>query len=372
MGDSMKYKVAIVVPVFDLHQVSSRGVGVLLRNFSKALAKASICDVYCMYTPHWECPGFNKITKITEDDIQNPDFLRDSEYDFIFGDYDKKKYYYNSELRHSHSPMYREAVVRTPFEMLVKKIFDKSRLVTKAQKEEYLKNIAHLDIMLANSVIARNDYIEFGGISPEKVYVATPGINVVDDFSYTPNSVCTFGISAVTFALKGGYTFLHALYRLKKYSDNFKAKIVYPSFKKNSVLDWYIRLLGLHNHVEFLPFQGDMTKFYQSIDCLVSPSREDTFGLVVLEAMANSRPVIISNRCGAVDIINEGENGWVFEYNNKTDDNLAGKLKYFVQNYKNLSEIAKNSYETAKKYNLDFYAEQLQNIFAEAKKKKSV
>ena len=42
-------------------------------------------------------------------------------------------------------------------------------------------------------------------------------------------------------------------------------------------------------------------------------SRFDTFGMVVLEAMAAGLPVLISGYVGARDIVREGENGFVVE-----------------------------------------------------------
>lgn len=47
-------------------------------------------------------------------------------------------------------------------------------------------------------------------------------------------------------------------------------------------------------------------------DLLVLPSRWDGWGLVVNEALAAGVPVIVSDRCGASDLIREGVNGYVF------------------------------------------------------------
>lgn len=61
-------------------------------------------------------------------------------------------------------------------------------------------------------------------------------------------------------------------------------------------------------HVEV----GEMPRMYAMADIFVLPSLEETWGLVVNEAMASGLPVIVSERAGAsVDLVVDGENGYV-------------------------------------------------------------
>ena len=46
-------------------------------------------------------------------------------------------------------------------------------------------------------------------------------------------------------------------------------------------------------------------------DVLVLPSRPDSFGRVVGEAMATGLPTLVSEHVGAKEVLTEGENGWV-------------------------------------------------------------
>jgi phosphatidyl-myo-inositol dimannoside synthase len=54
-------------------------------------------------------------------------------------------------------------------------------------------------------------------------------------------------------------------------------------------------------------------------DALVLPSRWDGWGLVANEALSVGVPVVISNRCGAADLIHTGVNGWVFHSEDMLD-----------------------------------------------------
>lgn len=51
---------------------------------------------------------------------------------------------------------------------------------------------------------------------------------------------------------------------------------------------------GLGQRVHFLGSLSDMTAAYQAADGLAHPTREDTFAMVVLEAMAHGLPVVVS------------------------------------------------------------------------------
>jgi len=61
--------------------------------------------------------------------------------------------------------------------------------------------------------------------------------------------------------------------------------------------------LGIASNVCFAGVQTDMVRTYAAGDVLVMPSRMDTFGLVVLEALAAGLPVILTERVGAVDVV---------------------------------------------------------------------
>lgn len=64
-------------------------------------------------------------------------------------------------------------------------------------------------------------------------------------------------------------------------------------------------------------------------DILVLPSRGDGWGMVVNEAFLAGIPVIVSDRCGAADLICHGVNGYVFP--SEDTDELRSCLRAFTQ-----------------------------------------
>lgn len=68
------------------------------------------------------------------------------------------------------------------------------------------------------------------------------------------------------------------------------------------------------DNLHFIDFQDKevIKKWYQLADIFVLPTREDIWGLVVNEAMAQGLPVITTDKCIAgLELIDNGENGYI-------------------------------------------------------------
>jgi len=70
--------------------------------------------------------------------------------------------------------------------------------------------------------------------------------------------------------------------------------------------------LGLAANVRLTGFWKDVPSLMQALDILVLPSRAEAFGLVLLEAMANAKPVVGSNSGAIPEVVRQGENGLLF------------------------------------------------------------
>jgi glycosyltransferase involved in cell wall biosynthesis len=75
---------------------------------------------------------------------------------------------------------------------------------------------------------------------------------------------------------------------------------------KSSILSRYVQLLGYTEPQRII-------MLLQSSLALLLPSYEEQFGIVVVEALANSIPVIISEQCGAGDLVDTTINGFKLE-----------------------------------------------------------
>lgn len=69
--------------------------------------------------------------------------------------------------------------------------------------------------------------------------------------------------------------------------------------------------------------------YYQAADVFVTPSRADTWGVAVLEAMAFGKPVLCSRYVGTREMVSDGENGFVFDPFDPSQ--LADCMSKFIQ-----------------------------------------
>ncbi len=67
--------------------------------------------------------------------------------------------------------------------------------------------------------------------------------------------------------------------------------------------------LSIRPNVTFLPFTGEVPQFMSALDTFILPSYAETYGLVVIEAMAMGCPVIATNAGGVPEIVQDGKTG---------------------------------------------------------------
>ena len=92
-------------------------------------------------------------------------------------------------------------------------------------------------------------------------------------------------------------------------------------------------------------------------DLLVLPSRWDGWGVVVNEALSVGIPAVVSDRCGAADLIENGKNGYVFPSGPSGDaDALRAALRSFLSSKWEWSALRARSAEVGDKISVEAVA----------------
>ena len=108
-------------------------------------------------------------------------------------------------------------------------------------------------------------------------------------------------------------------------------------------LESLVKKLNAESIVSFLGVkpQPYIAEHLADYDLFVQPSRWEGFGLTVAEAMAAKVPVIVSEGQGPAEVTCGNLYGWTFENGNA--DDLAAKIKYIYDNYKEAMDKANSA-----------------------------
>jgi glycosyltransferase involved in cell wall biosynthesis len=155
-----------------------------------------------------------------------------------------------------------------------------------------------------------------------------------------------------------------AMYYLSKKHEN--VKLIFDGEGPREKLVALSRKLGVENKVLFWHSRSDaeLAEVYAACDVFVFPA-QITWGLAVIEAMAASKPVLVSNKCGSSEIIQNGVNGIVVEASNPKD--MATNIEKLINSTELQKKIGENAYEYARK-NLSWkiYAKNMETVFQRA------
>lgn len=118
---------------------------------------------------------------------------------------------------------------------------------------------------------------------------------------------------------------------------------------------------GTHtNFVGYLAGQ-ELASAFASSDAFVFPSRTETLGLVLLEAMAAGCPVVAARSGGIPDIVEDGVNGYLFD---PTDENGAiVATRSLLAQTETREMIRQNARHEAERWSWSSATKQLQNYY---------
>lgn len=236
--------------------------------------------------------------------------------------------------------------------------------------------------------ILLNDYIGYN-LRILQIYPYIPNNRYINDNTfdmvYKKEFInCLFITSQ--FGLKSGYEIIEAFKKL----ENKKIKLTIISDKNNINKDTIKKIEKMDN-IKLLDFNlqyNELEKIYAENDILLHPTRQDSFALVVLEAIKAGLAVLATDLYAIPEMVEDGKNGYLVDckfyffnkkdnlpnpkvwnnrkktiYNNYLDENIINfiveKLLYLYERRDILRKFRINSFEKSK--NENFSEESIKN-----------
>ena len=180
----------------------------------------------------------------------------------------------------------------------------------------------------------------------EMVYLGTEakdidmGIVAKLQKKYKANGEFIVGIVGRIEESKGQHKVIEAIQKLKDL--NIKALIVGSAMEASylDALKLRVKDIGLEEKIAFTGFTKNVHEYMQIFDVNVLATENETFGLVVIEAMVNKVPMIATNKGGPLEIIENGVDGLFFD--GRSSD-LAKKIKLLYTDNEVLHQIKENA-----------------------------
>ncbi len=180
---------------------------------------------------------------------------------------------------------------------------------------------------LAVSHLAREIFLREYPVDPDRVPVIHPGIDpgaVTERGGKTerretsrryglPEAAPLIVFASMNFDIKGLAFLLAGLGRIKSLHPEQDFHLLVVGGDDRQKYEEEARAARIGDRVTFTGAvsREELTRIYAAGDLYAMLSKFDTFGMVVLEAMAKGLPAVVSGNVGAKDLIREGENGFV-------------------------------------------------------------
>ena len=119
--------------------------------------------------------------------------------------------------------------------------------------------------------------------------------------------------------------------------------------------------MGLKENVILAGYRSDIPDVLNAADIFVFPSFHEGMPVSALEAMACGLPIICSEIRGNVDIIREGDNGYLFQPSDV--ETLARKLEYLLDDAEKRKVMGLKNKEIVKDFSLESVTEELKRIY---------
>jgi glycosyltransferase involved in cell wall biosynthesis len=204
---------------------------------------------------------------------------------------------------------------------------------------------------VSNHIVKVLKILEIPAEKIELVYNGIPPVISGKDNLLPRTSVLNFAIIGQVVPWKGHMILVEAVEKLKQRSiHNFKV-LVYGNDATDFGMELKkrIQMNDLEKQFEWKGFVTNQEKVYANCDVVIVPSLSgEPCSLTIIESMSRGKAVIVSNRGGNPELVEDNINGMVF--NAKNSSELADRIEYLINNKAMITTFGTSARERTLKY----------------------
>ncbi|TWT59495.1 glycosyltransferase family 4 protein [Rubinisphaera italica] len=118
--------------------------------------------------------------------------------------------------------------------------------------------------------------------------------------------------------------------------------------------------LGVQKQVHFAGVQSEVASYYGAADFFILPTLYDPFPNSILEAMASGLPVLTTMKCGAAEIITDGESGYLLD---SQDESSLGTALKKCSTREHCLTMGKQARKTVEPFTIDAMQQNLTTLY---------
>ena len=191
------------------------------------------------------------------------------------------------------------------------------------------------------SEATKEDLVKFGSKKP--IHVILPSIEQIEKINSNTNTLQFVCIGRLVF-YKNIEILIRAFSHIKKSEPNVNLILIGEGPHK-PILKKLVDELKLENNIIFKGFVTDREKIQiiSESNSLLFPSLCEGFGLVILEAFSQAKPVLVSKIRPMSDIVHHGKTGFVVDPQDELD--WTSKILEMIKNPTSSEEMGNNGFK---------------------------
>ena len=236
----------------------------------------------------------------------------------------------------------------------------KKSLVIGVSHNYSYKHLKKCDYVITLTDELKKHLIKYG--IEERKLLSLPNMITIEH-SYNPISYSSpIVIGALgRFVSKKGFIYLIETFSMLKNAGYNIVLLLGGDGEDRTILERKVKELQLDNLVIFPGWVNDKDEFFRQIDIFCLPSTIEPFGIILLEAMEHSKPIVATHCGGPAEIITDGENGLLADI--ESSQSLYNKLEKIIIDPRMAQKLSSVAYSQLKeKYDINIVSKKLSTI----------